>query len=1183
MKDSLRTRLLLLLLATALVPLAVAGLLLDHYLHDLHQGFSQQESQNAFQELAANLRSLETDLQESAASLAGADGIIASLNLLSRYADLSRNRNLVLTAEKKKLARRLHRLLASTASSHICLHLADGRLAAVAYEEPDSGAPVMGIITRRDGEARLLLSREGKQWQPGDFADFPNHLRIGSMPAPFGTSYRSRDNRLIQAVARPVDLNPDAPGIERVGSVRLSVALDARYLARLAATPGLHFALFNRQGRRIVGPADAEAPAFPGAGVPGLFSDGSAFQATGAHYLGRFRQLAQAGETPLYLGALYDKTRLEHEISGARWVVISVLLAAAGLVLPLSLLFVRRWISTPLAEVMAGVTEFRRGNYRHTIRDLGEGETGQLARGMNQMAEAIREREAELTQIVENLPLVSFVKDADDGRYVRMNSAGAELLGRASADVVGHTDHELFSATVAEALVATDRQVVATGELLENSEDTIESPDGPRVMLSRKIPLAGRHGETRYILGAALDITEQRRNEERLRMAQELAQMGAWEYQLANECLLLGDQARRILDLDQAAPTAPDTLERAAHPEDQRSVALALREAVTQGTDLDLEFRRGTDADQRIVHVRGRSETDSLGRPFRLQGMIQDVTERHRLEEREKLAATVFESSSEGVLITDIDGRIVTVNPAFSTITGVSDRAAQGQEPSFIISEEAGYPCCDDIWGGVAAEGQWRGEVRLLRQDGSSFPAWLTVGAVLDEQAELQHYVAVFSDITPLKEAEARLDYLAYHDPLTDLPNRLHLQQQLEQALAPEGADSLALLFLDLDRFKTINDSLGHPTGDELLRAVGRRLTEVVPDSAILARVGGDEFVVALRNPGEAAVVSGLANDILAALTPAFLVQDHELSVDASIGISLSPDDSSDPATLIRNADAAMYEAKAAGANQFRFYTPALTEQANHRLHLEMELRQALERDQLFLTYQPQVDVANGVPLGLEALVRWHHPELGLVSPGQFIPLAEETHLILTIGRWVLLQACREFQELRQEGLAPGRLAVNISPVQVQHGDLVAEVREALAESGLPAQYLELEVTEAVFVAETTNRVFQELRALGVQLAIDDFGTGFSSLAYLKHMPVQRLKIDQSFVRDMLDDPNDRAIVRSIVALGQSLSLDVIAEGVETAAMADALCRDGCHEGQGFLYAKPLPQSDVTAWLRGRA
>jgi diguanylate cyclase (GGDEF)-like protein/PAS domain S-box-containing protein len=435
------------------------------------------------------------------------------------------------------------------------------------------------------------------------------------------------------------------------------------------------------------------------------------------------------------------------------------------------------------------------------------------------------------------------------------------------------------------------------------------------------------------------------------------------------------------------------------------------------------------------------------------------------------------------------------------------------------------------------------------------------------------------------KRTQAELEHMARHDSLTHLPNRSLFTEHLRHNLARARRRELqtALLFIDLDGFKPINDNHGHEIGDHLLQAVARRLAAVTRSEDLVARIGGDEFTLVLAGepeiPDQAITV---ATKIIQALGEPFEVDNLELRIGASIGISLYPADGTDAATLIRNADSAMFQAKAAGPNQFRFYTRALTEAVDHKRRLEMDLRQAVEQGQLHLVYQPQVDLETGEPNGVEVLVRWHHPEFGPISPGEFIPVAEETHLILQVGNWVLREACLRYQAMRQNGWPTGRLAVNISAVQVHHGDLVAQVRSAMAESGLPADCLELEVTEAVFAGDAALQTFHGLRDLGVQLAVDDFGTGFSSLAYLKYMPVQRLKIDQTFVRDMLADTANRAIVRSVVTLGQSLSLSVIAEGVENGELEGALLEEGCREGQGFYYARPMPEADLQRWIAER-
>jgi len=829
MKRSLHTRLFLLLLATALVPLAVVGLLMDSYLHEVHEDFGRQATRDALQELTINLNTQAEELGSVGSQLARMEKVVASLNLLSRYQDPADPRPLVFTPEKKKLARHLQEVVQTTVATTACIRQADGRLVAVAFPERQGRGLRLAITRRVDGEQRVLTRHTDGEWRLLSREQFPFEAESGSgRSVSLEPTYRIRRAELVQSVRRPVELAMDGPGAERLGTLRLGVAMGDEAIARMAAAPDLDFALFEASGRLILGPADAPDPLVDGEQPPPLVGGEANGTRMGENYLGRSRTLVDEAGDSFHLSVLYSRALFSQEVATARWAVAGALFLALVLVLPASLGFFRGAFASPLRQVMEGVSAFRRGEYDHRIPELGTYETDQLGRAMNRMA--------------------------------------------------------------------------------------------------------------------------------------------------------------------------------------------------------------------------------------------QEASERERA----------------------------------------------------------------------------------------------------------------------LKETEARLAYLAHHDPLTDLPNRLQLQEKLREVLAadPGAAVPAAVLFLDLDRFKNINDSLGHPIGDELLQAVASRLCAALPKDATLARVGGDEFMVVLSGAADGAAVERVARGVLAHLGgEAFHVQGYELGVDASIGISLYPADGTDAATLIRNADSAMFQAKAAGPNQFRFYTRALTEAVDHKRRLEMDLRQALEQGQLHLVYQPQVDLETGTPNGFEVLVRWDHPEFGAISPGEFIPVAEETHLILQVGSWVLREACQRFQVMRQESAITGRLAVNISAVQVHHGDLVAQVRAALAESGLPADCLELEVTEAVLAGDGALETFHGLRDLGVQLAVDDFGTGFSSLSYLKYMPVQRLKIDQTFVRDMLADTANRAIVRSVVTLGQSLSLSVIAEGVENAELEAVLLEEGCREAQGFYYARPMPEAGLVQWL----
>ena len=553
---------------------------------------------------------------------------------------------------------------------------------------------------------------------------------------------------------------------------------------------------------------------------------------------------------------------------------------------------------------------------------------------------------------------------------------------------------------------------------------------------------------------------------------------------------------------------------------------------------------------------------------------LNDVTAQRRAEEELRLAATVFDNSVEAIMITDAQRRILSVNKAFTDLTGFQSTMVVGQTPAMLSSSRHGLAHYDAIWREAAEKGSWQGEIWQRRRDGTEFPEWLSIGVVKDRANTLSNFVAVFSDITERKANEARIAFLAHHDPLTALPNRTLFHDRLEQALARAERNEtvVALLFLDLDRFKTINDSLGHQAGDRLLQAVAERLQHCVRDTDTICRQGGDEFIIVLPEVADTEVPARVAEKILRRLSEPFEVDGHVLGTSFSIGIAVYPDDGRHADVLMKNADTAMYHAKENGRNTYRFFTEAMNANALERLQVENQLRAALERNELVLHFQPQVDLASGAIVGGEALLRWESAVLGFVPPGRFIPIAEESGLIVPIGRWVLREACQLAMGWYARGVRGVTVAVNISALQFRRDDIVRNVRDVLTETGLPPEYLELELTESLLMehAEEVLETVQQLKNLGVRLSIDDFGTGYSSLSYLKRFAVDRLKIDQGFVRDMVDDPDDAAIVRAIIQLGRSLKLDVIAEGAESRTQVDFLIREGCREAQGYFFCPPV-------------
>ena len=566
--------------------------------------------------------------------------------------------------------------------------------------------------------------------------------------------------------------------------------------------------------------------------------------------------------------------------------------------------------------------------------------------------------------------------------------------------------------------------------------------------------------------------------------------------------------------------------------------------------------------------------------------VIRDISERKHSEQALRLAAHVFENTAEGIIITDHDCRILAINRAVTEISGFTQTDVAGQLPSIFSAGMAIFSSAPEMWSALERNGHWHGEFMNRRKDGSTYVADMTISTVRDPVGELTHYVGVFRNVSEQKQSTEMMKRFALHDMLTGLPNRTLLHQRLDKALRDytQTKTGAALLYLDMDRFKHINDSLGHSIGDHLLQQTSGRLLGSIREGDTLARIGGDEFFILLENIFEHSQADDVANRILADITRPFQIDPLMLHMTCSIGISFFPEDGTDIESLVRKADMAMYEAKKQGRNSFRCFDPALLGKAAERLDIGNALHGVVERGELRVFYQPQNRAGDGGCEGVEALVRWFHPTRGVISPAVFIPIAEDIGLIAEIGAWVLRESCRQLAEWRADGIGIPRVAVNLSVQQLEQTNLPACVAEALGEFGLQASDLELEVTESMIMnrADKIIAILDQLSEMGVKLAVDDFGTGYSSLAYLKHLPVHRLKIDQSFVRDLTSDPDDRAIARVIIALGHNLGMDVLAEGVETEAQARFLHAENCDVLQGYLFSKPLPAEELGRQWRER-
>lgn len=545
-----------------------------------------------------------------------------------------------------------------------------------------------------------------------------------------------------------------------------------------------------------------------------------------------------------------------------------------------------------------------------------------------------------------------------------------------------------------------------------------------------------------------------------------------------------------------------------------------------------------------------------------------------------RLYANAFEKSGEAIIISDKQNRIINVNSAFINQTGYSREEMLGKDPNILGSGKTPIATYEDMWASLEKDSFWQGELWDKKKSGQIYPKWVAITAIRDQSNQVMFYIASFTDISDRKEAEARIEQLAHQDILTGLSNRYSLDDRLVQSLtiAQRDQTQLGVFFIDLDRFKYINDSLGHHIGDRLLVEVAQRLKACVRESDIVARIGGDEFVVVLTGLKEISHVVNIAETILREISKAYEIDDHKLNTSPSIGISIYPNDGDCADKLLKNADTAMYHAKEQGRNNYYFFTESMRTNALERIKIERELNIAIHSNQLELHYQPQINTIDNSIHSMEALIRWNHPIQGLIPPDRFIPIAEETGLILEVGQWVINEACRQLNEWKNNGKTCHKLAVNLSVRQLQSEELVDDIILIMEKHQIQGSELELEITETVTMnePELAEQQMFILRGLGISLAIDDFGTGYSSLAYLKRLPIQTLKLDKSFVRDIENDQNDAEICMATVALAHNLGLKVVAEGVETEAQRDFLVKLNCDYLQGYLFSKPLSAREIS-------
>ena len=802
---------------------------------------------------------------------------------------------------------------------------------------------------------------------------------------------------------------------------------------------------------------------------------------------------------------------------------------------------------------------------------------------------AQRESEERYRTLVEHAPEAIVVLDPATGHFADVNQNATRLFGLPRAALLALGPIELSAPVQPDGRSAEHAASVYIEAALRGETPVFDwvhrNSDGHD--LTCEIRLVRLRSGTRWLVrGSILDIAERKRIEAALRESEakfaavfrvcpesiSISSVDAGVYVDVNDAYeqVFGYRRERVLGrsaLDLGIWV--DALER------RELVRRLERERIVQ--DFDASIRRA-DGEIRIARMSG-GMLELNGRRCVIM-VVRDVTRQKEQEEALRLAARVFESTAEGILITDPRSRIVAVNQAFTELTGYTEEDVRGRQPSLLASGRHDRRFFDEMWEGINRSGRWHGEVWNRTQAGEVRPYLITISALRDDHGTVLNYVGVLRDISTIKQSQQQLEYLANYDGLTGLGNRNLFYTRLKVGLekAARHRRQLAVVFVDLDNFKVINDTLGHDVGDVLLAEIAKRIKSCVRQEDVVCRLGGDEFTVYIEDFVDAQALVGTAQRLTQAVSESCRISGHDIFVTASVGISIYPNDGQTMSELLRNADTAMYKAKEQGKNGFQFFREDMNARAFERLVFVSGLRRALERAEFRLVYQPQVQLADRRVRGAECLLRWSHPDMGEVSPGSFIPVAEETGLIVPIGEWVFREVCRQ---LREWGGSAVRLSVNVSARQFRQPDLVDFIDRSLKDTGLRPDTLAVEITESALIDDPENAALTlgRLKDMGLTIALDDFGTGYSSLSYLKRFPIDGLKIDRAFVRDIATDPDDAAIVTAIITMAQSLKLDVVAEGVETQQQLDFLRARGCLAAQGYFFSKPLPAEVAQEWL----
>ena len=694
-----------------------------------------------------------------------------------------------------------------------------------------------------------------------------------------------------------------------------------------------------------------------------------------------------------------------------------------------------------------------------------------------------------------------------------------------------------------------------------------------------------------YMVRQRDDAQEELRiGSDRLNFVMQSTEDGVWDWDFSNDEIYISPTLKKMLgyDANDELGSLQDWTSR-LHPEDREKTLTLLNEHYDGKTDVFQSEFRFRCKNGEYVWILGRGKNvnrDSNDGSLRIVGTCVNLMVQKKKEAKLELASQVIQHTPEGIMITSADNKIIDVNPAFTKCTGYSLEEVIGQQPSFLSSGRHDQAFYQNMWNELEAKGCWQGEIWNRRKNGEVYPEWMYISAIKGLNDTVLQYAAILSDIGNQQSLKQELHNFAYYDALTNLPNRDLLLDRLNISLqqSSEHNNKLAILLIDLDRFKIINETLGHSIGDALLQEIASILSSVISKGHTLARMGGDEFIILLPEVNAIEEITRLAEDILQQFCEPHTIHGHELHVTCSIGIAVSPDNGNNAEDLIKNADTSMYQAKEKGFNEYSFYHSDMSAEFQEQFILESQLRYAVERNELFLEYQPQHDINTGRIIGMEALVRWQHPEFGVVPPYKFISIAENSGLIISIGEWIINQAIKDTSSIRDYIDDDFRVAINLSVLQLIQSNLLDIINKAFNNTPLSYQQLELEITESILMKniDDTLAKLNRLSDLGIKIAIDDFGTGYSSLSYLKKFPISKLKIDKSFVDDVCVNNDDAEIASTIIAMGHNLHMKVIAEGVENAEQQEFLLSRGCDEVQGYYYSRPLALENIVQYIKSK-